>query len=173
MNTQQTFLRNEFWISSWNASVQRALRYQKNKTEAERSAFRDHIIKHCDEAIIPHYKTTQSEAEHIKNIVGLVDFASSFPDKNILAQQYNIGISQKLLNLQLKYLWCLGLIKMPPHCPVDRIILNSTKLKNKMNWTQINSIYEYEKAIEAIKEVAGNKPIALWELETYNRRNYG
>ncbi len=170
MNTQDNFLQSEFWILSWNASVQRALRYGKNKSEAERSVFRDYIIKHCDEVIIPRYSNTQSEEQHLDNILELLKVASSYPDKELLAKPYNIGITQKLLNLQLKYLWCAGFVEMPPHCPVDRIILNYTKLKNKMNWTQITTISDYQKAIEAIREVSGTTPLAVWELETYDKK---
>ncbi len=170
MNTQNEFLQGEFWILSWNASVQRALRYGKNKSSAEHSAFRDYIIKHCDEVIIPRYLNTQSEAQHLDNIRELFKVASSYPDEELLARPYNIGITQKLLNLQLKYLWCAGFIGMPPHCPVDRIILNYTKLKNKMNWTQITSISEYQEAIEAIREVSESRPLAIWELEIYDRK---
>lgn len=82
---------------------------------------------------------------------------------------YNIGIAQKLLNLQLKYLWCAGFIGVPPHCPVDRIIISKTYLRDRFNWTQIDGISEYQKAIEAIRSVAQHKSIAVWELENYDR----
>jgi hypothetical protein len=49
---------------------------------------------------------------------------------------YKYGVAQKLLNLFLKYLWCLGTIAEPPHCPVDRIIIGKTCYKDK-NWTEI------------------------------------
>ena len=165
---KQNFLRSEFWILSWNASVQRALKYRK-KNEVERAAFREYIISYCNNRILPKYEKDQSESDHINNIVELYEHASSYPDQELLLKPYNLGVSQKLLNLQLKYLWCVGAVETPPHCPVDRIILNHTKLKNKMNWTQITTIADYMKAIDAIKEVAGDKEIALWELESYDR----
>ena len=79
----------------------------------------------------------------------------------------------KLLNLQLKYLWCAGMVKKPPHCPVDRIILEKTKLRGKCNWTEIDSIERYEEVIQVFTEQAdseGFKHIADWELCNYSRR---
>ena len=163
------FLRNEFWILSWNASVQRAVKYAKDRTEKDRRSFRDYVIEHCNREIIPRYDKGQTEPEHIANIVELRDVALAYRDKGLLISPYNIGVAQKLLNLQLKYLWCAGLVGIPPHCPVDRIILSHTGLRNRVNWTHITTVSEYEQAIEAIKEKAGGKPIAEWELTTYDR----
>ena len=43
---------------------------------------------------------------------------------------FKIGHSQKLLNLMLKYYWCLEWLKYtPPHCPIDRMILVAAKVK--------------------------------------------
>jgi hypothetical protein len=171
MSNQSDFLKNEFWILSWNASVQRALKYNPKKTVSERVKFREHLIEYCDKEIIPKYIDGQSEIEHLSNIMRVCDEANKYNDCDLLSKPYNIGIAQKLLNLQLKYLWCAGLVKQPPHCPVDRIILSKTSLKNKLNWTQIETLGEYKKAIQAIVHTANGMPIALWELEEYNRRN--
>ena len=164
------FLQNEFWILSWNASVQRAVKYAKGTTEKDRRPFRDYVFKHCNREIIPRYDKGQTEPEHVANIVELRDVALAYPDKGLLIAPYNIGVAQKLLNLQLKYLWCAGLVEMPPHCPIDRIILSHTRLRNRVNWTNMTTVSEYKQAIEAIKEKTGGKPIAEWELTTYNRR---
>jgi hypothetical protein len=49
-------------------------------------------------------------------------------------------------NLFLKYLWCLEVIKtLPPHCPVDRIVIAKTRLREKPNWTDITARAKYEK----------------------------
>jgi len=173
MNIQDQFLRNEFWILSWNASVQRAVRYAKSKTEKDRRAFRQFVIEHCERVIIPRYKNGQTEAEHVANVVELRDIASSYRDQELLAKPYNIGVAQKLLNLQLKYLWCANLVEIPPHCPVDRIILGYTRLKNQVNWTTMTCVSEYEEVVEAIRATAGDTPIAIWELATYDRRRKG
>ena len=89
--------------------------------------------------------------------------------------RFNVGHSQKLINLLLKYYWCSGWLKNePPHCPIDRIILSRAKIKNAGEipaWTKINEIKDYKKYIREIKKVAEPKSLAMWELEAFNRRN--
>ena len=162
MSRQTDFIRNEFWILSWNALVQRAVSYRRDSTEKEHSEFRHYMIDHCERAVLPAYRSALSEEEHITNIVSLCDAAQSYADQSLLARPYNIGAAQKLLNLQLKYLWCVDLIPMPPHCPIDRIVLGHTRLRSCMNWTEISEVAGYRYAIEAIRETAGDRPLARW-----------
>ena len=56
--------------------------------------------------------------------------------------QFRIGQSQKLLNMLLKYYWGMGWLKKhPPHCPIDRNILEEKKLKNNESkkWKECNA----------------------------------
>ena len=92
--------------------------------------------------------------------------------KAILGPQgYKIGVAQKLLNLQLKYLWCLGLAAEPPHCPIDRVVIGKSSLRNQVAWTQITDIDEYRRVILALKALADQvgQSLASWELHTYDR----
>lgn len=172
MNDQSKFLKSEFWILSWSGSVQRALRYRKGVADSDRSRFRKQIIEFCEKRILPEYCTTVSESRHTENIRSLCTHADMLSQASSTVERYNVGIAQKLLNLQLKYLWASGFVARPPHCPVDRIILSKTALpeKNKFNWTQIDTIERYDVAIAAIKEAAGGQHIADWELCNFNRR---
>ncbi len=90
----------------------------------------------------------------------------------MLAAGYRIGHAQKTLNLVLKYRWCLGLVPEPPHCPIDRIVLSKTTLANKLNWTEMDRIEEYDEAIRAVRVCAQatGQSIARWELATFERR---
>lgn len=171
MASKRLFLENEFWILSWNASVQRALKYSATASEADKKTFRDKVIGYCQTHLIPQYHSNISDCDHIENIEKLQAFANTEAGNQLLLRPYNIGIAQKLLNLQLKYLWCAGYMDMPPHCPVDRIILSRTRLKGKMNWTQMESIADYRNAISSIMDKAGPVPIAQWELEAFSRRS--
>jgi hypothetical protein len=128
------------------------------------------VIGHIQETILPAYVNECTQEQHIENILKPVSFANEVCGERVLSKPYNIGIGQKLLNLQLKYLWCIGRVARPPHCPIDRIILSKTRLKNKMNWNEIDSVPMYVEAIEAIKEIAGDMHIADWELAAYQRR---
>ena len=177
-NKPQKFLCSEFWILSWKASMPRPHKLYKSTAKySEKNKFKKDLIRHCKENILSQYtngKIVKGE-QHCNNIKKLKEYANNkSPYKHIIRKSYyNIGVAQKLLNLQLKYLWCMGKIKTPPHCPVDRIILERTKLKGKCNWTEIDSIPRYEKAIKAITEQAtkdGCKSIADWELCKYRRR---
>ncbi len=170
LDIQTQFVISELWILSWNASVQRSLAYRAGVQGSDRSRFRSQVIDHIQETILPAYISECAQEQHIENILDLVSFANEVCGGRILSKSYNIGIGQKLLNLQLKYLWCIGQVARPPHCPIDRIILAKTCLKNRMNWTEIDSVFMYVEAIEAIKEIAGNMHIADWELATYQRQ---
>ena len=78
----------------------------------------------------------------------------------------NFGISQKLLNLHLKGLWCLGLLKYPPpNFPVDRIIQERLKICPIIPWTKIQDEKAYLIIMEAAKEIADKHNVSLPELE--------
>ena len=172
MPTRIDFIVSELWILSWNASVQRAQLFAKETTESRRREFRSDIVSYLQNDIIPKYETDISEEQHIENILKLSNLGT-IKGKNILGPAgYKIGVAQKLLNLQLKYLWCLGTISEPPHCPVDRIIINETDLKDQISWTKITGIDEYLQVITVLKRAAKLEGLSLtrWELEIYSRR---
>ena len=76
---------------------------------------------------------------HCENIENLITYANS-ADTDVLGEnRYKYGVAQKLLNLALKYYWCLGEIKEPPHCPVDKIVIDQTVFRGRVNWTQIST----------------------------------
>jgi hypothetical protein len=83
-----------------------------------------------------------------------------------------IGIAQKFLNLLLKYLWALDLITEPPHCPVDRVVIDLSSEHIVLNWTEMTTVDEYMSAIAAFKRDAAkcNLSLAHWELLHYTRR---
>lgn len=170
MNDKQKYLVSELWILSWNASVQRANLYAPN-SEPHRSAFRAEIIAYADDKIIPQYRSAVSSKVHESNILKLSKRGTEIGAGILRAAGYKVGIAQKLLNLQLKYLWCSGLIEEPPHCPIDRIIINKTSLLDQVNWTGMVSIDEYRRVIHAVENEASlvGKSLAQWELEVYNR----
>lgn len=169
------YLERELWILAWNASVQHAAIYRngawKNQRE-EINRFRDRIINHIRSNVIPRYKQPMSESSHCGNIRALIDYANQ-ADTGVLGKDgYKYGVAQKLLNLALKYYWCLGLIHEPPHCPVDKIVIDKTSYRGRVNWTQMLAEEEYLKIISAIRSLAASEhcSIAQWELNNYERR---
>ena len=169
-NHKQSFLHYEIWILSFGGAFQRSGVYSTT-SETERNEFRKKLRFYIENTILPQYKNTVSEEQHIQNLLNIVEYSTKF--KNILNNgKLNLGISQKLLNLVLKYLWCLGEIKTPTHFPVDRIIQQKIKNKPLINWTGITQIEEYLKIIR-LAEILANKQkmsLAQWELENFSRR---
>ena len=125
----EKFLISEFWILSWGASVQRAMLYKETATKDGRATFRKSIIQFVEEELLPNYKSRISEEDHLSNIESLSDYGTKLGQKILCNDGYKIGVAQKLLNLQLKYLWCFGIVTEPPHCPIDRVIINKTTLR--------------------------------------------
>lgn len=81
---------------------------------------------------------------------------------------FSFGVAQKLLNLYLKYLWCMGEIKIPPHCPVDSQILKQVKINNPP-WSKMSE-RDYKNAIDKIEKESKNKGfenMAEWELNIW------
>ena len=169
---RKKFLLSEFWILSWGASVQRARLYKSGSDPTERAKFRTDVIKYVRDLLIPLYKKRcVTEREHLQNIEELSGHGSRLGRSILGKDGYRIGVAQKLLNLQLKYLWCADLVAEPPHCPVDRVIINKTKLRNQVSWTQMTSIDEYSEVISAIREEsdASGCSLAQWELKVFAR----
>lgn len=174
MTKEQKFIVNEIWILAWNASVQRAKLYKKGLSSEDRktSEFSASVIAYIEGDILLNYKRGCSEEQHYKNIESLIVKANTLGSRILGPDGYKYGVAQKLLNLAVKYMWCLGHIKEPPHCPVDRIIINKTKFRNKVNWTEIKARKPYEDVIKEIKDLASAKNLtpAQWELFNYARR---
>lgn len=111
------------------------------------------------------------EATHESNILRFSNHGSAVGGSVLSADGYRIGIAQKLLNLQLKYLWCFGDVPEPPHCPIDRVMINKTRLKGQVAWTKIKDLNTYRQVIAALKEAASPSGLSLarWEFESYDR----
>ena len=91
--------------------------------------FRASVITYIEEDIFKSYKNGCSEEQHYKNIESLIAKANVLGSVLLGPDGYKYGVAQKLLNLAVKYMWCLEHINEPPHCPIDRIIINKTKFK--------------------------------------------
>jgi len=172
MNAKHDYLVSELWILAWNASVQHARLYRQGiePSLGETRLFRQKVIRYLSSQVIPRYsKVGINEGQHYKHIAELVTYANSVGETVLGQLGYKYGVAQKLLNLALKYHWCLGAITEPPHCPVDRIVIDKTRFSGK-SWTMIVQKSEYQTIIEDIKRLAGAQSVAMWELSIYSRR---
>jgi hypothetical protein len=171
---QQRFISEQLGILAWAASVQRAKLYNPavRREDRDTETFRAGILAYVERELLPQYVSAVAESAHIANIERLAAFGATSGIPLLGPLGYKFGVAQKLLNLLLKYQWCLGHVSEPPHCPVDRIVLDKTPLRGRLNWTEIVSPEQYMSAISALKQVAGPLSLSLaqWELAHYVRR---
>lgn len=115
---KKEFILGEIWVLTINAAFQRANIYKLDCSNKEKEPFKEELNKLLIKKSKEYNNRLISEEEHIQNIYSISSFSVDYP--NVLREgQLNFGISQKLLNLYLKYLWCLDLIKYtPPHFPL-------------------------------------------------------
>ncbi|HOR78930.1 MAG TPA: hypothetical protein PKZ40_06420 [Anaerolineaceae bacterium] len=176
MKDKIDFIINELWTLAWAASVQRAKLYAKRADSASSAAaiiqFRESVIKFLADKIVPTYAEGCAEELHYTNIEDLIDYANLVNSGVLGEAGYKYGVAQKLLNLALKYYWCLGFIAEPPHCPIDRIIISKTRYNGRINWTQILRRDEYEEVIKEVKALAQAEGLSIsqWELVHFRPR---
>src|SRR5437899_9346391 len=164
---QEQFLKDEFFSLTLMATVQRADVYIAGATERERKAFQAALRSRLEE-LATGYCDEVPEETHIQNIVGLSNFLSSNHANVLQDGRFRIGPAQKALNLYLKYLWCIGKIPMPPHCPFDFLVISKLPDYSGPSWTALDSEEKYRDLVKAAKAKAQDVPLAAWELRTYN-----
>src|SRR3989338_3019387 len=115
------------------------------------------------------YKEKVNENKHNENIEKLTQEITTEYQDILHGGNFRIGITQKLLNLYLKYLWASDKIPTPPHCPFDSIVINNLQLKN-IKWTALKDIGKYKLLVEEAKRFAKDKNLSEWELELWNQK---
>ena len=130
---KNSFIEREIWMLTRLGAFQRSGIYNLNVTEKKKREFTDELKIHLNDLIINQYSKVVSEEKHIENIESIIKKSKRFSDfqdvNRVLKKELNFGIAQKLLNLYLKYHWCLGKVELPPHFPVDRILQEKLQLK--------------------------------------------
>lgn len=150
------------------AAFQRGNVYAPNLSEKDKNDIKN-SIKDELEKITNNYIKNISEADHIKNIEHLSQAITQNHSKKLKNGRLRIGTTQKLLNVYIKFLWCLGEAREPRHCPIDGIVLK--EIKDNQKWTELKSIEEYKKIISKIrKHINNNETIAKWEWKLWNKK---
>ena len=123
-----------------------------------------------------------NDSIHLSNIVALSSRIKNEHGAILTGGSFRIGAAQKALNLYLKYRWARNLIKAPPHCPIDRVIIDEIKKRDPNRcscsickttmWTKMDNIEEYEHLIERARSAAGNEGYDLphWELKIWQEQ---
>jgi hypothetical protein len=165
---QERFLREEFLTMAINGALQHNPTYLKSASEKDQGNFRQELRREIKN-IAAAYTTTVAAEMHFLNIQKLADDLTHKYSRLLMGGRFRIGTAQKVLNLYLKYLWCCGLIPLPPHCPFDnRIIKALPGCADLEKWTRIDKIDDYARLVEATKKKAQSLSLSEWELQAWN-----
>jgi len=168
MKQQDEFLRTQFWANSIAAALQHSGAYRTNTSENSRQTFRERM-RDVVKGIARQYENNSvKEMEHINNIETIITASREFSailNNGVLT----FGVAQKMLNLYLKFLWCHGSIREPPHCPLDSRILGLAGWRGTC-FTKMN-LQDYLNAIKTLKVISEDMTLAQWELKSYNQLN--
>jgi hypothetical protein len=113
------------------------------------------------------YLQAVSDDQHCAVIRTISDSLSQSFSDGLIGGRFRYGTAQKALNLYLKFLWRLGRIPTPPHCPVDRIVLKKGGIDAM--WTKSDSEAEYRRWIETLRRKARPLSLADWEYQVWPR----
>lgn len=170
---RRKFIRHELMALTIQGAFQRANVYATNASdESERVKLRESLASKLRD-LESQYFNPVSEQQHKVNIEKIAaELTGEFKGRHLLCDdRFRIGIAQKALNLYLKYLWCLGEVARPPHCPFDGGIIAKLKLsepeKKRLEWTKLASLDDYQMLVNAGLERAKAEDLSLpeWELE--------
>jgi len=166
------FIDNAIWSSSIAGAFQRGKIYCKGSSlsDSQKIAFKNKL-KEIVKSQTVDVGATKSGCfvKKLKNIQDRINIMIKGDEYSEGINEFRFGTTQKLVNLYLKYQWCLGWRNEPPHCPFDGIILGK-RLGLPDKWTESDDVRDYLIWVEAAKKKASleGKSIAQWELEAWN-----
>lgn len=156
----------EAMSNSLRAALQRNKTYADATSTTEREA-----LRHAWEALIikaaNKYSRPQTDAAHCCTIAEIADSLSQRFTRILVGGRLRFGTSQKAFNLYLKFLWRLGRLPKPPHCPVDGEVLRAAGLYG--SWTKCDSEKEYMRWIDDIRKLTTQTTLADWEYQLWNQ----
>lgn len=167
-SAKNTFLVRAAFGSTLMGTAQRGNLYRDGSSDPSRDEFREGL-RAALEALAVKYKKRVSSHQHSTNIEKLSKDLSAAHKKALKGGRFRIGSAQKALNLYLKFMWCLGCVERPPHCPFDARVLSKIPNCNGVKWTSLDSIDEYRRIVGEAeqKAKAENLSLAEWEMKEY------
>jgi hypothetical protein len=106
------------------------------------------------------------DEQHCESIRRIIGNLSTRSKKCLFDEHLRWGIAQKAFNLYLKFLWRLGILRVPPpHCPVDRVVLRAAGIDG--SWTKCDSEQQYMEWIEKLRARAGTLCLSEWEYKVW------
>lgn len=153
-------------------SVNKDLKSQPDKTSNLKGFIFDFLKQYLAEI----KEIGINEDIHLKKIQELAD-RLTLKFKHVLYEgRFRIGISQKIINLFLKYMWSMGEIPKTCHCPMDGIVKSLIQKEPGktvlVDWTQLDAMNDYLDYVNAVKQIAekDNLSITEWEFHNWERR---
>jgi hypothetical protein len=167
------FLVRAAFGSALMGMAQRGNLYSGGSSDLSRDAFREALRKAL-ERLTKQYKKKVSSDQHCRNIEKLSDDLSASHKRALKGGRFRIGSAQKALNLYLKFMWCLGRIEQPPHCPFDARVLSKIPHCRDVKWTRLDCINEYRRVVAEAghKAKTENLSLAEWEMKEYQLTKY-
>ena len=162
------FLDREFLDSVIRGAFGHAGFYRGEKDDPLREKLRGRLRDLLREYAVA-YESDVSDETHNNNILELAGTLSQEFGAVMKDGHFPIGVAQKSLNLYLKYLWCMGRIRTPPHCPFDSEVLREAEASGR--WTRLDDIGRYKLWVEKARSVAArtNSSLSEWELRLWNK----
>jgi hypothetical protein len=170
---KEQFLEREFRTNSITAAIVRGKdnpTYVSNASPDERiqlgRTFRAELRR-----LQPQYESVEfAEPDHVRNIAALAKKVTDDCKDFLAGEKLCFGRAQKGLNLYLKYLWCVGRVKLPPHCPFDSKVIG--KLPSPLSaiaWTKLDDEATYLDLVKAARAMAEKESLTLteWEIRLF------
>lgn len=167
---KRIYLQREAFEAAMVAITHRTGLYLPDVGETKRRQFQEELRARL-EALAVTYEQNVSEHAHETHIEDIVASFSRNHGHWFTEGQFRWSLAQKVLNLYLKHLWCLGWIGMPPHCPIDNLVMAQVDADRRQRWMRIDNRGVYRSIVEALKTESKGVPLALWELQLVNRAN--
>ena len=166
--TKDEVIKGSLWQVTVYAAFQRAKVYSKEASDEDKKGVKALLEKEINKRLRKYSKPVK-ETNHVRNISSIADAINRKWSHSLEHGEIPIGVVQKAFNLYLKLMWCLHETPEPPYCPLDKVIIDKLPRKHRTSWTRIRNLDTYRNLVKQLKIIAGNKTLAVWELETYEK----
>lgn len=179
---RKKFIENELFAFCKIAAFGRVLHFNKEAVKDD-PVEKEHFYRDL-RRVFDDFRDSPRLEDHFSAIAGLQKQFERAAEKYSHIFKTNdrpfitIGMTQKFLNLYLKYRWCLG-DPEPPHCPIDSQVLRYMKKdwRGQPYWSKFD-LSDYREAVQSLKDAIEKlednsmaSSIALWELDFFNHQN--
>jgi len=128
--TKGKVIKDSLWQVTVYAAFQRAKVYSDNADNDHKRGVKQTLENEIN-ARLPKYNRIVSENAHVENIEEIAKIINKQWSSALERGEIPIGVVQKAFNLYLKLMWCLKKIPEPPHCPIDKVIIDKLPYKHR------------------------------------------